>query len=139
MDRILGGSAIATHSIEIHTIWLEPSDWSQTGTPQQTNLSLGGKLEFGFHHKAFPTDMEEYFLLFEDKCSQLHTCAGRVMGIQAHARESVIEPPSYDPRDIVALVEKYGDAHVSDSGWRVVDREEWYADNWDYYQLGLHY
>ena len=89
----------------------------------------GGKIEFGFHQKTFPTDMEDYFLLFEDKCSQLHTCAGRVMGIQSHARESVIKPPSYDPRDIVALVEKYGDAHVSDSGWRVVDPEEWYSDN----------
>ena len=49
--------------------------------------------------------------------------------IQSHARESVIKPPSYDPRDIVALVEKYGDAHISDSGWRVVDQEEWYEDN----------
>ena len=67
--------------------------------------------------------------VFEDKCSQLHNCAARVMGIQSHARESVIKPPSYDPRDIVALVEKYGDAHISDSGWRAVDPEECYADD----------
>ena len=95
----------------------------------QDEEEWGGKIEFGFHQKPFPTDLEDYFLLFEDKCSQLHTCAARVMGIQSHARESVIKPPSYDPRDIVALVEKYGDAHISDSGWREVDQEEWYAND----------
>ena len=80
--------------------------------------------------KVFPrTDMEDYFLLFEDKCSQLHTCAGRIMGIQSYFRDKVLKPPSYDPRDIVALVEKYGDAHISDSGWRAVDQEEWYAES----------
>ena len=95
----------------------------------QEEEDWGGRVEFGYQEKSFPTDLEDYFLLFEDKCSQIHPCAGRVMGIQSHVRERVIKPPSYDPRDIVALVEKYGDAHVSDSGWRVVDREEWYADN----------
>ena len=78
--------------------------------------------------KRFPTDMEDYFLLFEDKCSQMHTCAGRIMGIQSHVREKLLKPPDYDPRDIVALVEKYGDAHISDSGWRAVDQEEWFSD-----------
>jgi hypothetical protein len=29
---------------------------------------------------------------------------------------------NYDPSGV-------GDGHVSDSGWRVVDPEEWYADN----------
>ena len=65
----------------------------------------GDKLEFGIQEKIFLTDKEDYFLLFEDSCSQSHTCAGRVMGIQAHVRDKVLKPPSYDPRDIVALVE----------------------------------
>jgi hypothetical protein len=60
---------------------------------------------------------------------QSHTCAVRVMGIQAHVRDKVIKPPDYDPRDIVALVEKYGDAYISDFDWRIVDPEEWYADS----------
>ena len=53
------------------------------------------------------------------------------MGIQSHVRDKVIKPPSYDPWDIVALVGKYKDAHISDSEWRAVDTKEWYADTWD--------
>ena len=94
----------------------------------QEEEDWGGKIEFGFQEKTFPADIEDYFLLFEDRCSQSHTCAGRVMGIQSQVRDKVLKPPSYDPRDIVALVEKYGDAHISDSGWRPVDPEEWYSD-----------
>ena len=56
----------------------------------------GGKIEFGYQGKSFPTDMEDYFLLFEDRCSQSHTCAGRVMGIQSHVRAQLLKPP--DPR-----------------------------------------
>ena len=33
----------------------------------QDEEDWGGKIEFGFHQKTFPTDMEDYFLLFEDK------------------------------------------------------------------------
>ena len=55
-------------------------------------------------------------------------CAGRVMGIQSHVRDQLLKQPDYDPRDIVALLEKYGDAHISDSGWSAVDPEEWYSD-----------
>ena len=77
---------------------------------------------------TYCTDIEDFFLLFEDKCSQTHTCAGRIMGIQSHVRDKVLKPPGYDPRDIVALVERYGDAHISGSGWRPVDPEEWIAD-----------
>ena len=95
----------------------------------QEEEDWGGRVEFGYHEKSFPTDMEDYFLLFEDRCSQSHTCAGRIMGIQSHVRDKVLKPPSYDPRDIVALVEKYGDAQISDSGWRAVDQEEGYADH----------
>jgi hypothetical protein len=95
----------------------------------QEEEDWGGRVEFGYQEKGFPTEMEDYFLLFEDKCSQSHTCAGRIMGIQSYFRDKVLKPPSYDPRDIVALVEKYGDAHISDSGWRAVDQEEWYAES----------
>ena len=56
-------------------------------------------------------------------------------GVLSHIRESVIEPPSYDPRNIVDLIDKYRDAHISDSGWREVDPEEWFADNWKIYWL----
>ena len=43
----------------------------------------------------------------------------------------VISPPDYDPRSmsIVELLDKYGDAHVSNSGWREVDPEEWFDQN----------
>ena len=58
---------------------------------------------------------------------QGHACAGRVMGVLSHVRAKVIGPPSYDPRDIVELLERYGDAHISDSGWREVDPEEWFV------------
>ena len=89
----------------------------------------GGKLEFGFSDSSFPKDIEDYFLIFEDECTQSHACAGRVMGVLSHFRGKVLEPPSYDPRNIVDLIEKYGDAHISDSGWREVDPEEWFSDN----------
>ena len=48
------------------------------------------------------------------------------MGVEAGMRGKVIGPPSFDPWNIVDLVDKYGDAHISDSGWREVDPEEWY-------------
>ena len=38
------------------------------------------------------------------------------------------QPPDYDDRNIVHLVERYGDAHILDSGWREVDSEEWFDD-----------
>ena len=88
----------------------------------------GRKLEFGFSDSNFDKDIEDYFLLFEDKCSQSHVCAGRVMGVLSHLRENVIKPPSYDPRNIVDLLDKYRDAHISDSGWREVDPEEWHVE-----------
>ena len=49
-----------------------------------------------------------------------------MVGVAAGMREKVIGPPSFDPRNIVELVDKYGDAHISDSSWREVDPEEWY-------------
>ena len=50
------------------------------------------------------------------------------MGVLEHVRDKVIKPPDYDPGDIEDLIEKYGDAHISDAGWRKVDREEGYLD-----------
>ena len=41
----------------------------------------------------------------------------------------MLEPPSYDPRDIVNLIERYGDAHLSDSGWREIEQEEWFENS----------
>ena len=67
--------------------------------------------------------------LFEDECTQSHMCAGRVMGVLSHFRKKAVKPPDYDPRNIVDLVDKYRDAHISDSGWREVDPEEWFLDN----------
>ena len=89
----------------------------------------GGRIEFAFSEKIFDRDYEEYFILFEDQCTLSHNCAGRVSGLQAHLRNKVLEPPSYDPRNIVELIEKYGDAHLSDTGWREIDPEEWYEDS----------
>ena len=88
----------------------------------------GGLIEFGFDDKKFDKDVEDYFLMFEDECSAHKTCAGRVAGLLSHVRDSLIKPPSHDPRNVVDILEKYGDAHVSDSGWREVDIEEWFSD-----------
>ena len=88
----------------------------------------GGKLEFGFSDKSFPKEIEDYFLLMEDECStHSHNCGGRVTGVVFNMRNSVLKPPSYDPRNIVDLLDKYSDAHILDSGWREVDTEEWVA------------
>ena len=48
-------------------------------------------------------------------------------GVVFNMRDSVLNPPSYDPRNIVDLLDKYSDAHIIDSGWREVDTEEWVA------------
>ena len=85
----------------------------------QEEEEWGGTIEFGFQDKNFSHDMEDYFLPFEDNCSLSHTCAGRVMGVQEHVRDRVVKPPVHDTRNIVDLVEKYGDAHISDCGLEV--------------------
>ena len=64
----------------------------------------------------------------EDECTtQSHLCAGRVMGVLLNMRELLLRPPSYDTRNVVDLLDRYRDAHISDSGWREVDTEEWIA------------
>ena len=85
----------------------------------------GGRLEFGFKEEKFDKNFEDYFILFEDQCTLSHNCAGRVSGLQAHVREKVLEPPTYDTRNMVNLLEKYGDAHLSDFGWREI---EWFEN-----------
>ena len=88
----------------------------------------GGRLEFGFSDKLFPKETQDYFLLMEDECStHSHNCGRRVRGVVFNMRDSILKPPSYDPRNSVDLLEKYRDAHILDSGWREVDMEEWVA------------
>ena len=83
-------------------------------------------MEFGFDKKGFSVDLEDYFLLFEDECStQSHNCVARVKGVLFDKKCKILQPPDYDERNIVDFVEKYGDAHILDSGWREVDIEEW--------------
>ena len=87
----------------------------------------GGRLEFMFNKKYFPKEIEDYFLLMEDECSTLGHLGflARVKSVAFDMRKSLLRPPDYDPRSIVDLVDKYGDAHVLDSGWREVDTDEW--------------
>ena len=67
------------------------------------------------------------FLLLKDEGStHSHNC-GKIVSVVFNLRDSVLKPPSYDPRNIVDLLDKYGDAHIIDSGWREVDHEEWFA------------
>ena len=54
-----------------------------------------------------------------------HNCGGRVTGVVFNMRDSVLKLASYDPRNIVDLLE-YRDAHIIDSGRREVDTEECY-------------
>ena len=107
-------------------MWFEIGIEGKSPMDEEEN-DWGGRIEFGFKDNNFPKDVEDYFLLYEDECTLDHLCAGRVMGVLSHFRGKVIEAPSYDPRDIVELLDKYRDAHISDSGWREVDPEEWVA------------
>ena len=95
----------------------------------QDEEDWGGKVEFGFADKEFPQEVEDYFVQFEDKCTLPHSCIGRVMGVLQNVRGNVVKAPEFDPRNIVDLVERYGDAHINDCGWREVDSEEWYIDS----------
>ena len=95
----------------------------------QDEEDWGGNIEFGFTDKKFPKEVTDYFVQFEDECTMHHSCIGRVMGILENVRKYVIKAPEFDQRNIVELVEKYGDAHISDCGWREVDRKEWYIDS----------
>ena len=50
--------------------------------------------------------------MFEDICPLApHHCAARVSRVALNVRNSVLQQPDYDGRNIVELVDKYGDAH----------------------------
>ena len=49
----------------------------------------------------------------------------------------MLEPPGYDPRNLVNLLNKYGDAHLSDSKWKEMDPEEWLESGVLSYSLQL--
>jgi hypothetical protein len=51
-----------------------------------------------YSENVFPNDVEDYFLMFEDQCTQSHACAGKVRGVLSHIRKKLIDPPSYDQR-----------------------------------------
>ena len=63
------------------------------------------------------------WIQFEDEClTQTHNCFGRVRGVLFAMKNLALQPPSYD---IIEIVERHGDGHILDSGWREVDSEEW--------------
>ena len=73
----------------------------------------GGRIEFGYQDKNFSIEVEDYFLMFEERCSLAsHHCAARVSGVALNVRDRVLQPPDYDGMNIVELVDKYGDAHI---------------------------
>jgi hypothetical protein len=51
----------------------------------------GGKLEFRFSGNNFPKRLRTFFLLFEDKCTQSHICAGIGYGSSLPSQEALIE------------------------------------------------
>ena len=130
-----GGSEVSREE-GVHTnmfgvqylMWFEISIEGKSAMNREEE-DWGGKLEFGFSDTSFPKEIEDYFLLFEDECSLLahHNCAARVMGVVSNMKDKLLQPPSYDPRSILDLLDKYGDAHIIDSGCREVLTEEWVA------------
>ena len=123
-----GGGGMHTNMFGINFVmWFDISIEGKSSMDPEEN-DWGGRVEFGFNDNTFPKDFEDYFLMFEDDCTtQSHTCAGRVMGVLFNMRDKVLQPPGYDPRDVVDLMDRYRDAHIMDSGWREVDTEEWNA------------
>ena len=122
-DEVLDDSHEKSNLFGVHFVmWFEVGIEGKDPMDREEE-DWGGTIQFGFKDKKFSQEMEDYFLPFEDRCSQSHTCAGI-----SQVRDKLLKPPDYEPGDIVALVEKYGDAHISDSGWRAVDPEEWYSD-----------
>ena len=91
----------------------------------------GGRINFGFDDNKFPKDLEDFFLMMEEECSSqsCHSCVGRVMGVLCGMRDKVVKPPSYDPRKIDDMLDKYRDGHILDMGWREVDEEEWFESS----------
>ena len=75
---------------------------------------LCGRIEVGFKDDRFVMDIEEYFLRFEDNCStQSHNCMSRIKAVSSDMKDL-----AWTPRNVIDLLEKHGDAHVIDRGWR---------------------
>ena len=73
-----------------------------------------GRLEFGFKDKDFPKSFDGYFHKYGEMCtSQSHKCRGRVKGVVIGMGERV----KHDSKYLLDLIEKFGDAHILDSGW----------------------
>ena len=70
--------------------------------------------EFGFKAKDFPKTVDDYFVKFEDICSNLTSV---LEGSWIRAK--------YDSRCTIDLVEMYKDAHILDSGSRKAGPGEW--------------
>ena len=106
-------------------MWFELSIEGKSAMDREEQ-DWGGKLEFGYSDNTFSKEIGDYFLLMEDECT-IHSnhCAARVSSVVSNMRNSVLQPPSYDQRNIVDLLDRYGDAHIIDMGWREVDVEEW--------------
>ena len=108
-----------------HVMWFDLGIEGKSAMDREEQ-DWGGRLEFGFSDVSFPKEVQDYFILFEDPCSsQAHICGGRVSAVVSNMRDKLLKPPSYDPRNIEDLLDRYGDAHISDTGWREVDTEEW--------------
>jgi len=80
----------------------------------------GGRVHFGFDDDTFPREVGDFFLLMEDECLLPHSCAGRIMAMLFSMRDKVLNNLSDDSPNVIDLLDKYGDAHVSDCGWRRV-------------------
>ena len=75
--------------------------------------------DWSFKDKDFPKTSDDYFQKFEKMGTfQSHKCSGRVM---LGMRERV----NYDSRCLIDLIDKFGDAHILDCGWREADPGEW--------------
>ena len=78
--------------------------------PRIEEEDVCGRIEFGFMDNRFKMDIEEYFLKFEDKCSQSHKCLGRIRAVSSDRKDL-----AWTPRNIIDLLEKHGDGHVIDT------------------------
>ena len=85
----------------------------------------GGKITFSDSEKLFAENVEDYFILKEDKCLLSHNCAGRVMNVRSDMIDRVMQDrPKDDPRDITYLLSLTEDGCIIDTGWKIVALDE---------------
>ena len=85
----------------------------------------GGKITFSDSEKLFAENVEDYFILKEDKCLLSHNCAGRVMNVRSDMIDRVVQDrPKDDPRDITYLLSLTEDGCIIDTGWKIVALDE---------------